>query len=267
MLRKAWAFIQRDFIEETSYRMAFVLRLFGMLFSVVTFFFVSKLFGPAAAPHLESYGGDYFSFVIIGLAFSQYVGVSLTSFSTMITRAQITGTLEALFLTETDASAIVVGSSLYRFLWVSVNVTLYLAVGAVFGMDLSRANLLAGFIVLLLTVACFSSFGILAASFVIVFKRGDPITTIFKGVMDVLGGTYYPITVLPGWLQVFSYFVPLTYALRAMRLALLQGYSIIDLAPDLGILLVFSVVLLPLSVLVFNYAVHRAKAEGSLSHY
>ncbi len=266
-LRKAWAFVQKDFLEETSYRLSFALQLAGMVFSVLTFFFVSKLFGQAATPYLQSYGGDYFSFVLVGLAFSRYVGVSLQSFSAMITQAQTTGTLEALFLTETSTEIIVLGSSLYRFLWVSLSVALYLGMGVLLGADLRRANLLSGVIVLLLTVICFSAFGIFSASFVVIFKRGDPITGILRGILDVFGGTYYPIDVLPGWLQVFSYFLPITYSLRAMRHALLNGYSIVELAPDLGVLLLFTVILLPLSLLSFNYAVKRAKAEGSLSHY
>lgn len=72
---------------------------------------------------------------------------------------------------------------------------------------------------------------------------------------------------LPGWLQVISYFLPITYSLRAMRHALLQGYSVIELAPDIGILVLFTVVMLPLSLVAFNYTVRRAKAEGSLAHY
>lgn len=187
MFSKAWAFVQRDFLEETSYRLSFALQMAGMVFSVLTFFFVSRLFGDAAAPYLESYGGDYFSFVLIGLAFSRYVGVSLNSFSAMITRAQTTGTLEALFLTETNTEVIILGSSLYRFIWVSFSVSLYLAMGALLGADLRQANVLAGIIVLILTVVCFSAFGILSASFVVLFKRGDPVTGILRGVLDVFG--------------------------------------------------------------------------------
>ncbi len=53
------------------------MNLIGVFFSVLTFFFIAKLFGKAAAPHLQEYGGDYFPFVLIGIAFSTFLGVGL----------------------------------------------------------------------------------------------------------------------------------------------------------------------------------------------
>jgi ABC-2 type transport system permease protein len=52
-----------------------------------------------------------------------------------------------------------------------------------------------------------------------------------------------------------------------MRLALLQGASWSQLAPDILALVIFALILLPLSLTAFRYAVHRAKVEGSLTHY
>ncbi len=52
-----------------------------------------------------------------------------------------------------------------------------------------------------------------------------------------------------------------------MRHALLQGYSLEALAPDLFALIIFSIVMLPLSMLAFRYAVKRVKIDGSLTQY
>lgn len=135
------------------------------------------------------------------------------------------------------------------------------------GMDLSGGNLPAALLVLILTVLVFSSLGILSASFVMVLKRGDPVTWMFNGLSTLLGGVYYPITVLPDWLQAISRLLPVTYALEAMRLALLQGASFAELWPNILALLIFGVTLLPASLLIFRYAVRRAKEDGSLTHY
>jgi ABC-2 type transport system permease protein len=82
-----------------------------------------------------------------------------------------------------------------------------------------------------------------------------------------LGGVFYPVAILPAWLQLFSYLLPLTYALRGMRLAMLNGAGWAELTPDLVALLTFCVVLAPLSLLLFRWAVERARAEGTLAHY
>ena len=84
---------------------------------------------------------------------------------------------------------------------------------------------------------------------------------------SLLGGVYYPITVLPDWLQLLSRLVPVTYALRAMRLALLQGAPFAELIPDILALAFFAVLFLPLSLVAFRYAVQRARVDGSLTHY
>ena len=109
--------------------------------------------------------------------------------------------------------------------------------------------------------------GILAASFIMVLKRGDPITWAFGALSSLLGGVYYPITVMPEWMQWFSKLLPITYALEAMRLALLQGASFSTLMPDILMLGIFSVLLLPVSLFAFRYAVQQAKVDGSLTHY
>jgi ABC-2 type transport system permease protein len=90
---------------------------------------------------------------------------------------------------------------------------------------------------------------------------------LFNATSSILGGVYYPVTILPGWMQFFASLIPVTYALRAMRLALLQGAPLRELFSDILVLVIFSLVLLPASLLAFRYAVRRAKADGSLSHF
>ncbi|TET67751.1 MAG: ABC transporter permease, partial [Candidatus Aminicenantes bacterium] len=92
------------------------------------------------------------------------------------------------------------------------------------------------------------------------FPQSGSFSTLF-------GGVFFPITILPGWLQKVSYFLPITYSLRAMRHALLQSYSFQALGFDILILALFSVVLLPFSIYAFKVAVRRAKKDGSLTHY
>jgi ABC-2 type transport system permease protein len=60
---------------------------------------------------------------------------------------------------------------------------------------------------------------------------------------------------------------PITYSLRAIRLSLLQGAGFNEVAGDLLALVIFSAVTLPISLVVFRYAVQRAKKDGSLSYY
>jgi ABC-2 type transport system permease protein len=73
--------------------------------------------------------------------------------------------------------------------------------------------------------------------------------------------------VLPNWLEPLSRILPLTYALDAMRLAMLQGYSLYQVRFDILVLLGFIVVLTPLAFLAFRLALKRSKMAGSLTQY
>ncbi len=264
----ATAFIKRDISLSLSYRLSFVLQLFGILFSVASFYFLSRLFGSAIVPQLEQYGGDYFSFVLIGLAFTGYLGLSLNNFSSSIREGQTTGTLEIMLLSPTRLSAILISSSLWSYIMTTFNVIIYLLVGAlIFGFDVSQANFLTAIVVLILSIASFSGVGIISAAIVLVIKRGSPIGWLFGGASSLLAGVFYPISVLPDWLTPLSHLIPLTYALDAMRLAMLKGYSLDQVRLDILVLLGFALLLTPISFFVFRRALKRAKKDGSLLQY
>jgi len=268
MFRLPMAFLKRDFLTSVSYRLSFAMQIGGMAISVLVFFFISKLFGAAARPMLQEYGGDYFSFVLVGIAFSGYLGVGLNSFSQSIGREQSLGTLEAMLVTPTGIAAMVLSMSLWSFALTSVNVVLYLMLGALaFGVNLQGANVPCALVTQMLTIVCFASLGIMSAAFIMVVKRGDPINWLFGGLSALLGGVYYPVQVLPKSLLALSYCLPVTYALRAIRLSVLRGYGFADLRFELGMLAAFTAVCLPLSIAAFRVAVKRAKSDGSLAHY
>ena len=267
-ISKCLAFFKRDLTSELSYKFSFFLQFFGIFISILIFFFLSKLFTGNEIPHLKPYGGNYFNFVLIGLAFSNYLNVAVRSLAKNIREAQMMGTLEALLVTPTEIPTIILGSSLYSYFFTSFQVLIYLLLGGLlFGVDFGSANYPAAFLILLLTITSLSSVGILSASFIMIFKKGDPITWIFSAGSILLGGVYYPIQVLPVWLKNLSYLLPITHSLEGMRLALLQGHSVQQLSGNIIALVIFSILLIPLSLLVFKKAVNKAKIDGSLSQY
>ncbi len=267
-LRKVGYFLRRDILSNLSYRFGFVLEVVAVLFFVGGFFFVGRLVTPANLPALAEFGGDYFSFVLVGIALIGFQYAALSSFSEVIRMGQITGTLEAMLVTPTRLGTVLTGSALSSFLSAAVRVVLYLALGALaFGARLGNADLPTAFLALVLAVLAESGFGLLSAAFIVVLKRGDPVNFLLSGTATLLSGVYYPLSVLPGALQALAHFLPLTYALRAMRASLLLGRGPVELAGDLGMLALFAAVLLPLGLAAFRWAVRFARRAGSLGQY
>ena len=114
-MNKLFAFIKKDFLEEISYRFNFFLSLAGMLLSVFMFYFIGKTFSGTMSPTLQRYGGDYFPYVLIGIAVSNFVTFGLSALSQQVRSAQVVGTLEALMGTPTSIYTILVGNSLWSF--------------------------------------------------------------------------------------------------------------------------------------------------------
>lgn len=267
-MKVIWAFIKKDVSLALSYRLSFVLQFVGMFLAVATFYFLSRVIGGAVSEPLEEYGGDYFTFVLLGLALSTYMTLGLQTFSSAIREGQMMGTLEIMLLSPTKLNVILLSSAVWAYVFDSIKVVLLLLFGiVVFGASFSQANILATAVTLMLSIASFASIGMISAAFTIVLKKGDPIAWAIAGVSTLLSGVIYPVAVLPNWLQGLSSVLPLTYALNAMRHAMMQGFSLFELRNDILPLIGFSLVLLPLALLCFRLAVKRAKIEGSLVHY
>ena len=260
------AFIKRDFLIEVSYRTSFILQFFGIFFTVLIWFYIARIVNaPPDTPGLE--GVSYFAYVLLGLAFYHYLSAATMAFSGKVRNEQMTGTLEAMLVTPTPTATIILGSSLWEFLLTSIRVVVYLTVGAFLGVTIRLESLLPCLLVLALTILAFSGIGILSAAFILYLKRGDPITYLVSSISALLGGVFYPPQDMHPWLEGLSRLLPITYALHALRSALLRGSRFSELLPDMFALVLFAAILLPLGVAAFRFAVRRARQEGSLVQY
>jgi ABC-2 type transport system permease protein len=267
-LRKLALLFRRDLAVARSYRAAFAIEIFQALLGSASFYFLSRF---VESPKLERSlppGTNYFSFALVGIAFFDYLSVALSSFDGSLQEARQNGTLENLLVTQTSLPVILAGSSLYPFVLMSLRTAIYIGWGAVlFGFPLQGANWLGALLVLGASVLAFSGLGILSASYLLIFKRGNPVNWAILGLSSVVGGMMYPISVLPVWLQHVARLIPVTYSLEGMRAAILGHASTRELLPSIAGLLLFAVVLLPISFAIFSWALRRTKITGTLTHF
>lgn len=268
LLRKSGAFIRRDFQIESSYKLNFVMGLIDSLLILVFFYFLDKLVDQGNSQNLAKYGGDYLSFALIGLAFTRYFQLTLKMFSDSIRQAQVTGCLEAMLSSQTDSLTIVLMSSLYGLISGTIQLVIILAVGTFFaGVDFSHLNVLSTTLVFSVSVLSFVAFGVLSASAILWLKKGDPFSWLLIGSGTMLGGAYFPVSLLPAWLQHISYLIPFTHSLEALRLTMLRNYTVEQVAQPLLILGVMSAILLPASLCLFAIVVRQGRKDGSLMQY
>lgn len=265
--RKFLAFFRRDVAIARSYRMAFLLEILEAFFGVATFYYLSRFVSNDELSQALPAGTDYFGFALVGFAFFDYLTVSLSAFDSSITEAQQNGTLEAMLVTETPLTMILVASTAYPFVLLAMRTAIYLAWGVLlFHFPIHEANWLGAVIILLVSILAFAGLGVISTSYLLLFKRGNPARWLIVGASSLLGGMMYPVSVLPVPLQWLARLLPVTYSLEGMRLALLSGASLAQLWPAVRALMIFAVVLLPLSSLTFASALRRTKITGTLTH-
>jgi ABC-2 type transport system permease protein len=267
-VRKVFAFIKRDVLVTLSYRFSLVLSLGSAALSILLLYFVSKVFSGGLLTSIAHYGGDYFPYALVGVAVSTFITVGLDTLADQIRAAQVEGTLEALMTTPTSIYTILLGNSLSTFLAALGGAMALIGGGfALVGLAIPPGAAAVALLILILTLLAFLSLGVLSAGFIMIFKRGNPISYVFGWSSFFLGGIFFPVETLPTPLRFLSNFLPATHATRAIREVLLTSAPPRSALPLAGNLCTFIAIVAPLAIVFFRFAVRRAKSQGSLIQF
>lgn len=263
-LRVPWAFFVRDLRIEASLRGSLAMRLASPVVAVLVFYFLSLALRGPAATAMTSSGVSYFAFAVVGLALLAYVTAGITAVAEGIRESQRTGALEHLVLSRVRLSTMLLAASLPGYAIAGVTAAIYLIAGGALGVRFSAGAIPFALLSLALATVSFVALGLFAVSFVLLTKRGNPLGWAIRTSSIVLGGVFYPVSVLPEGLRLLAQALPVQHILDALRGSLLLGQGMGELWPDLLALAIIAAVLLPLSLLACRIAVRIARTDGSL---
>jgi ABC-2 type transport system permease protein len=209
---------------------------------------------------------DFILYLTIGTAIWSYVSVVFDNVTEMVTMERWEGTIEYTFMAPVSRVTHMFGACAFALLhgFVLTVVQLFV-VGLFFHLDLSHANWGASLVILGLGSISLIGLGTISAILPMLFtERGAQMAYIIRAIMLLVSGVYYPITVLPGWLQVVSKITPTTYALDGLRKSIQGGTGLGALAGDIWPLIICGIVSVPLGLIIFNQAERYAKRTGKL---
>jgi len=278
-------FSRREFIIWWSYKMNALMWVLDTFFNTVVYFLLS-LVTHGRAVSFFPYGGNYVSFVVLGL-FVYYISyTNLGDPYPRVARIYWGGTMDLYLLSPLSYFTPMLGimfrgviddypRSLLALLFG------WLFFGAVF---VFHNPLLLLLILILILVSTFGIGMISASSFYLLnFKQQtEPVRFIFQDVIIALtAGYYYPITVLPYPLQVLGSFIPHTYALDALRRLMIPGgdttvpvlplqlalRGIRPVALDVLALAAMSAVFMPLGWFLYVKGIEKARRDGTLTRW
>lgn len=261
------ALTRAGWLSATSYRFGLVVSLAGVLVGIVPIYFVTSAIQPVVAESISTEGGQYFAFFLTGTVTYSFIAVAVNAIPGAVRGAISSGTLEALLGTPARLPLLLLGFNSYPLLWNAFRNGLTVVAGGVLGAAFVWPQFFLGLPVLILIILAYIPFGLISAASIVAFRTTTPLDRGILMASVALGGVYYSTSVIPSWVGELSYFVPLTYGLRALRRIILEGMPVSAVMSDLIALALSIVVLWALGIAAFGYALRYARRAGTLSQY
>jgi ABC-2 type transport system permease protein len=205
-------------------------------------------------------------YLLVGTLVWHYLSLIFDNVSEMIAWERWEGTIEYTFMAPVSRFTHMVGTTIFSLIYGLLHTVVILAViTLLFHLDLGRANLMGSFLVLMAGTLSFIGLGIVAAVLPLLFpERGSQMTHVIQALVLLISGVYYPVSVLPNWMQPIARLSPATYVLEGMRQGMLQGAMTRSLLGYVWPLLAIGIVAIPVGVFVFAQAERYAKRTGRL---
>lgn len=255
----------KDLRIALTYRLSFALGLFSAFFSMLTFFFITRVVGHSATVGTSA---DYFRFVVVGVTTANVLRAAVVASSANARSDQMQGTLEILATQPMSPFALALGWSALPVMEAIIEGTVMLALAVPLGFSGFTPDWISVLLVITISTTVFLAIGFIGTAFVLAIQQSAGITGLALGLMALVGGTLFPTSVLPASAHVLTILSPLTYTLRSMRGAMLAGESPMHLlAGDLGVVLIYAVISMAIALAALNASFRFARAQGTLARF
>ncbi|MBA3439120.1 MAG: ABC transporter permease [Pyrinomonadaceae bacterium] len=267
VLRQTWAFVFRDYHMTRRYFSWVIVETFYALVGSVTV----ALIGVAAGSYQLTL------MLVVGVLLWNFLSRLFQEISNSISYERWEGTLEYTFMAPVSRLVHLFGVSLFATVYSIIQLGVILGgLLLLIDINLAGANIFGIMIVLLVSSFAFIGLGLMAAVLPVISpERGAQATNIFQGTLLLVSGVYYPVEVLPSWVQPFAVLSPATYALSASRKLMginesaeasgrLIGAPLSAVTHELLILALMGLVMIPFGLWVFGRVEMWAKRTGKL---
>ncbi len=259
------AFIRLGFRGSINYPLGYVMRQLAVLLPVTIYYFVAQLVTPGT-----NVGGDYYTYVVVGLIGIQMLDVGMRSFSAQLDQALERGWFEMILVSPLRWTFLPFGMVQWPMIQAFARVLIIIGLATALGARFASEGILLGLIILFLAVALGLAIGILLAGIKVLAKSGDPLLPLYLLGAQLFSGIYFPIESFPEWLRPVSLLFPHTYVIAALRRTVMPGGA--DL-PGLSagaaivVLVALTGILFPLAMFMYKRAMELGRRLGVLAGY
>jgi ABC-2 type transport system permease protein len=195
----------------------------------------------------------YFDFLLPGLISLSIMQMSVFSVAFVFAQYKEKGVLKRLLATPMLPRQFVTANVITRLLVAMVQAAIFIVVGVL----LFHAQVIGSYWLIALVVALgaimFLGLGFTISGLSKTVESVPAIANLVVFPMLFLGGTFFPLTSMPHWLQNFAQFLPLTYFSTALREVMTKNAGFGDISKDLIAMAIWAVILVVLSTITFGF--------------
>ncbi|OQY08642.1 MAG: ABC transporter [Marinitoga sp. 4572_148] len=205
---------------------------------------------------------NIFGYILIGAAYWNYIEVLWGVIFTLRHYMRI-GQLEEIFLMPVNPFGYIFGWSVLGILKVTLESIPIIILSILFNLTtLNFMNFIASVGVFIISMLASFGFVFFFFGVTLLFKDGDELVSLVGNAAPLLGGMFFPITVLPIFLRIFSYLFPFSWGLDLMRHLLMNTNTILEVNLEYIILIIISTVYLIGGIITFKILEKKSRKKG-----
>lgn len=267
-LKKIPVFIGRDFRLLFAYKLAFSTTFITLLFTFFHLVLFGNMFGSGSVGSLDAYGGDFISYILVGSIGWSFLWSIMAGTSESLRSEMTMGTLESILLTSTKITTIMMSYAIFGCLFGLLSAIILIGIGFLaFGISIFATATIYTFIILALSSTMMMGFGLIFGGLTIWLKNIGETIPLLQNIFMFFCGVYFPITVLPEFLQPVHKYLPFYYSIEGLRLSFLPTTSNSEIIEFILILFVLSIILIIIGIYTLHKGLTKAKKDGSLAFY
>ncbi|MGD6810601.1 MAG: ABC transporter permease [Candidatus Bathyarchaeia archaeon] len=200
---------------------------------------------------------SYFEFIAPGMIMMTVMMSVMTGLPGAITHEREMGTLDGVMVAPINRLSIILGKTIAQLTrGLMQGIIIMILATVLFGVTI-QGNILLVIGLLMLGVFSFVGLGVALTSLAKDQETASMILMAIMFPMMFLSGIFFPVKMMPGFMQTISNFLPLTYASDAMRKVMVLGAGVPQIATNLTVLIVFGIVMLAIAVPLFRRMMTR----------
>jgi len=261
-------FVVRNLRMLFTYKLAFSVSFLSIVFNFLYLVLFGIMFGRSEVSGISQYGGDFISYILVGSIGWGYLWSIMSSTSSGLQIEMMMGTLETILLTRTKLHTMMIAYALYGVLFGIISILLLFVIGLLmFGFSVFATASIYTILIFILSGAMMMGVGMIFGGLTIWLKNIGQTIPLIQNISTFFCGVYFPITVLPTYLQPIYKFIPFYYPIEGLRLSLLSSPPTEKLIEIIIIVFIMTIVFGIIGLFTLKKGLEKAKKDGSLAFY